>query len=277
MRPELFRIGGQPFYTYGFMLGLALFLAWEMGAWLAEKDGIERKKTFRFAIVVIAAGYVGGHLHSWATDPGTRLLSGTGFTFYASALSGALAALPACLWLKIDYLRMADATAPSIALAHGIGRIGCFLRGCCFGVPSEHGIAFPKDSPAWEAHVRAGWIPASAPWSRPVVPTQLIESGYELLLTGALVLLVLRRPRLGTAGLVYLAAYGPLRIIVERYRADPDRGEILGLSTSTFIGLVTCVLAALLLAPPLSRWRAHRNGGAPRSGGIDSPAERTTS
>jgi hypothetical protein len=88
--------------------------------------------------------------------------------------------------------------------------------------------------------------------------------------------------RRGSVGLVYLAAYGPLRVLVERYRADPGRGEILGLSTSTFVGIVTTALAlAFLLVPPLVKWRPLRekepplppNGGAPELTGIESRGE----
>jgi phosphatidylglycerol:prolipoprotein diacylglycerol transferase len=262
MCPVLFRLGDVTFHSYGFMLGLALFFAGCMGVHVARKDGIDPQRTVAFGVIVIVAGYVFGHLHSVATDPSVTLWSGLGFTFYASALSGALAAWPASRLLGLSYLEMADATAPSIALAHGVGRIGCFLYGCCYGLPSPHGLTFARESAPWIDQVHSGAITIDAERSLPVLPTQLVESGYELALTAALVFLLTRRPRRATAGLVYLAAYGPLRVVVERFRADPGRGEILGLTTSTFIGLVTTALAlAFLLVPPLVRLRPARDNG----------------
>lgn len=263
MHPVLFRLSvlGReiPFNSYGFMLGLALYLSAQMGMWAAAHDRIPWQKTLRFAITVMVAGYVIGHLHSVATDPGVTLWSGTGFTFYASALGGALAAWPACRWLGLSYVEMLDATAPSISLAHGVGRIGCFLKGCCYGVDSARGLCFARGSVPWDDQVASGRIAASAPRSLPVIPTQLIESVYELALTVVLVVLIKRRLRKGSVGLVYLAAYGPLRVVVERFRADPGRGEILGLSTSTFVGIATTVFALALLAPPLARFRPLRD------------------
>lgn len=270
MHPELFRasiLGHEiVFHSYGFVLGLALFFSVLMGVSVAEKDGIPAQRTRAFGVIVIVAGYVFGHIHSVLTDPdpGVRLLSGVGFTFYVSALAGALAAYPACRLLGLSYLKMADAAAPSVSLAHGIGRIGCFLYGCCYGIASPHGVSFPRGSPAWADQVKEGRISALADQSLPVIPTQLIESAYELLLTVALVWLIRRRPRLGTAGLVYLAAYGPLRVLVEQLRADPGRGEILGVTTSTFIGIATTLLAVIFLAVPrLVRLRPRREAGAP--------------
>ncbi len=264
MCPVFFQLGGVTFHSYGFMLGLALFFAACMEVHAARKDGIEPRKAVAFAAIVIVAGYVFGHLHSVATDPDVKLWSGLGFTFYASAISGALAAWPACRLLGLSYLEMADATAPAIALAHGVGRIGCFLYGCCYGLPSPHGLSFARESAPWIDQVRSGAISNQAERSLPVLPTQLVESGYELVLTLALLLLLARRPRRGTAGLVYLAAYGPLRVVVERFRADPGRGEILGLTTSTFLGLVTTVLALVfLLVPPLVRLRPERASKGP--------------
>lgn len=263
MHPVLFRasvLGHEiVFHSYGFMLGLALFLSAQIGQWAAEKDGIPRWKTLRFAVIVMVAGYVIGHLHSVATDPSVTLWSGLGFTFYAAAFGGALAGWPACKLLELSYLEMADAAAPSIALAHGVGRIGCFLYGCCYGVESAHGLCFAPGSAPFLDQVAAGRLSPLAARSLPVLPTQLIESSYELLLTVCLAVLVTRRLRRGSVGLVYLAAYGPLRVLVERYRADPGRGEILGLSTSTFVGIVTTALAlAFLLVPALVRLRPLR-------------------
>jgi phosphatidylglycerol:prolipoprotein diacylglycerol transferase len=279
MLPVLFRVSilGReiPFHSYGFMLGLAFFLSVQMGMWAAAQDKIPTWKARNFGIFVIFAGYVIGHLHSVATDPGVTLWSGLGFTFYAAALGGALAGWPACKWLQLSYLEMADAAAPSVSLAHGIGRIGCFLYGCCYGIESPHGLCFAPGSAPFKDQVATGRLYETAAHSLPVIPTQLIESAYELLLTAVLVVLIKRRPRRGSVGLFYLAAYGPLRVVVEMFRADPGRGEILGLTTSTFIGLTTTAIAlALLLVPPLVKLRPAREkaGLLPPNGGAPSPS-----
>jgi phosphatidylglycerol:prolipoprotein diacylglycerol transferase len=269
-----------PFHSYGFFLGLAFFLGAQLCLFLAAKDGLPRASVVRLACGVIAAGYVGGHVYTVATDPEGRLWSGAGFTFYVSALSGAAAAYPLCRWLSLPFAKMTDAGAPALALAHGTGRIGCFLAGCCFGVPSEHGVCFPRESPAFMEQARLGLVNgAVAAHSLPVVPVQLIEAGYDLVLSLALATYLVRaRPRAGTAFLLYLVAYGTARAVLERFRADPNRGLVLGVSLSTFLGIATALAALVLLAPPLARRRASREGtaGAPGRNHLDSPTEGTS-
>jgi phosphatidylglycerol:prolipoprotein diacylglycerol transferase len=69
-----------------------------------------------------------------------------GIVFYGSALGGALTALIARRYLldrfRVSVWQLADIMAPSIAVGLAIGRIGCFLNGCCYGHPAA------PDSPA---------------------------------------------------------------------------------------------------------------------------------
>jgi phosphatidylglycerol---prolipoprotein diacylglyceryl transferase len=59
---------------------------------------------------------------------------------------------------KIPVLPLADLVAPSLALAQGLGRIGCFLNGCCFGGLCElpWSVTFPPDSPPYVRQVQEG-------------------------------------------------------------------------------------------------------------------------
>ena len=107
-----------------------------------------------------------------------------------------------------------------ITVAHGIGRIGCFLAGCCYGVQTDSwiGIDFPNDGLG------------------KVVPTQLIEAIFLFLLTGILVVLLLVK-KFKYNFLVYLGAYSVFRFILEFFRGD-ERGVAFALSPSQ----VWCIL-----------------------------------
>ena len=107
-----------------------------------------------------------------------------------------------------------------ITIAHGIGRIGCFLAGCCYGVQTDSwiGIDFPNDGLG------------------KVVPTQLIEAIFLFLLTGILVILLLVK-KFRYNFLVYLGAYSVFRFILEFFRGD-ERGVAFALSPSQ----VWCIL-----------------------------------
>jgi phosphatidylglycerol:prolipoprotein diacylglycerol transferase len=273
MHPILFKlsVSGReiPFYSYGFLMGLGIFLGVELTLRLAEREGLPKQKVWLFAVGVVIAGYIGSHVHSLMTDEilqaqNTGFFQGVGFTFYGAALSGMIAAFPLAWLLRINVWKILDAGACGTALAHGIGRIGCFLWGCCYGVQCSEsnpfGVHFPPGSPAFKDQVFARLIPESAPHALPVFPTMLVESAWELAVAAGLTAYLWRRPkRLGSIVLIYLVAYGPLRVLIERYRADPGRGTLLGLSTSTTIGIATTLFGlAFLLVPRLAALRPLR-------------------
>jgi phosphatidylglycerol:prolipoprotein diacylglycerol transferase len=277
VHPVLFtlHVAGRelPFYTYGFLLGWAFFFAAQTGAHFGELDGMPRKKLLQLAASVIACGYFGSHLHYIITQPPERrdfsqmlALRYDGFTFYGAIIAGGLSAIPFSRLYKLPFWVLADAGGISISVAHGIGRIGCFFYGCDYGVLATGrlawlGISFPKNSPAWNDQLAAKLIGPDAERALPVVPTQLFEVAIELGLATSLWIYLTRRsrPRAGSAFLIYVLVYGLLRALLEQLRGDSDRGTLLGVSTSTAIGLGTGAAAVLALTvPALVRLRPER-------------------
>lgn len=271
MHEVLFRIHlfghERAFYSYGFLMGWSFFLAAQLAMYLAEKEGIPRAKSARFAIGVIACGLVGGRLHAIVADPTMTwrdAFGGHGFVFYGAALSGIFAAWPVAWLLKIDVGTMVDAAGAGIPLAHGIGRVGCFLAGCCYGAPVPKGwewlgVRFPSGSPACNVHESLGLVVKGAPFSLPVWPTQLMESAFELTMAALLTFYFLRRPpRKGDVMLRYLLCYGIWRASIELIRGDPERGTMLGLSTSTTIGLICIGFSLAMMFSPLKNVRPSR-------------------
>ena len=130
---------------------------------------------------------------------------------------------------------MGFAAAQLWQLAHGFGRIGCFLTGCCYGREcSSLGIAF--------AHSEI------APNGVPLFPVQLVEAACVLGLSLVLASMA-RRGRPGREMLaVYLISYGALRFILEFFRGDGYRSFLLGLSVSQLIAVCTVLFAAFLLS-----------------------------
>lgn len=145
-----------------------------------------------------------------------------GSVFYGGLLGGLLAG--AC------YLRRkgwslglwSSLVAPAIPLFHIFGRIGCFLGGCCYGLPSAWGFVY-QYSPVVEANGIVRF------------PVQLMEAGWNLVLF----LLLARLQRRGRPHLLplYLVLYSPARFLLEFFRGDAYRGILLGLSTSQWISL----------------------------------------
>lgn len=115
----------------------------------------------------------------------------------------------------------------SITLGHAIGRIGCFLSGCCYGVDTDSsiGILFPGHD-------------------HKVLPTQLIECAFLLLLSACLIYLAFKRNFLFNF-VIYIVFYGIFRFIIEFFRGD-ERGQLNGLSPSQYWCIVLVILAVPL-------------------------------
>ncbi|MBI4508166.1 MAG: prolipoprotein diacylglyceryl transferase [Deltaproteobacteria bacterium] len=151
-----------------------------------------------------------------------------GLAFYG----GLLAAAPVGLWFahkkKLGTYRVADLTAPMIALGLFFGRLGCFFNGCCYGTTTS--VPWAVDFPG----------------HHDVHPTQLYESGGALLIF--MFLYFVLRPRKRAHGELFgalLALYGVLRFSLEFLRAD-ERGGVAGLSTSQWIGVLLVPLGICL-------------------------------
>jgi phosphatidylglycerol:prolipoprotein diacylglycerol transferase len=99
-----------------------------------------------------------------------------GLTFYGGFIFGTLAAMIYSRKLGIPFWRLSDIAAPGFAIGLGLGRVGCFLNGCCFGKPAElpWAVAFPGQEAAGLA---AGCR---------VHPTQIYEALFGFALFGML-------------------------------------------------------------------------------------------
>ncbi len=162
----------------------------------------------------------------------------SGSVFYGGLLGGLLAGGIAIKKMKLPADIATDCVAPSIAIFHGVSRIGCFLGGCCYGVEWEHGITFHNA------------IVESAN-GVPRVPIQLFEAGFEFLLGGVLWILLSYSVRTGKLQgwllSVYLLVYSVGRFILEFWRGDEYRGFLFGLSTSQIISILLFIGTAIFM------------------------------
>jgi phosphatidylglycerol:prolipoprotein diacylglycerol transferase len=140
--------------------------------------------------------------------------------------------------------------APGIALGHVIGRLGCFLAGCCWGTETTVPWAVVFTDPFAAANV-------GTPLNQHLHPTQLYESGAELLILMAILVFEKKgRPFPGRTFWGYMLAYAISRFIIEFYRGDP-RGMVYGLSTSQFISVLLVPISLVML------WRLSRQPTSP--------------
>ena len=131
---------------------------------------------------------------------------------------------------------------PGLVLAHAFGRIGCFLGGCCFGELTESplGVVFPKGSPAEQLYPNT----ITHDGSFPVLPTQLFEVAFELILF--VVMTVFRKDLKDRNLAIYLVFYSVFRFILEFWRGDSRGATGFYLSPSQFMSIVLLVAGVLI-------------------------------
>lgn len=184
-----------------------------------------------------------------------------GLVFY-----GAFAfAVPAGVWFvrrhRLPTARVADLAGFSVPLGLVFGRLGCFFAGCCWGRTCPQSplcLSFPPGSAVFDFQVQQGLISSRAPGTIPVYPTQLFEAFACLVIFFYLYFWKRKRKRFdGELFYLFMMLYAVARFFIEFWRADP-RGDLLGLSTSQWLGLPTFIVGAALYARGLNRVRRTR-------------------
>jgi phosphatidylglycerol:prolipoprotein diacylglycerol transferase len=226
MHPVLFKIGPLTIHTYGVLVAAGFLLGIALAVRQARKEGIPSDKILDLGFYVLLAAIIGSRLFFVVINAGHYLKNPIeilkiwegGLVFYG----GILFAVPVAIWyIKKNGLGIwstGDIFAPSIAIGHAIGRLGCFSAGCCYGRPAE-GLPWAITFTDPESLAKIGI---------PLHPTQLYESLGEFI--NFLILITLRRHQSfrGQLFWTYLLLYSALRFIVEFFRGDENRGFIFG-------------------------------------------------
>lgn len=201
------------------------------------------------SIIAVAAGLPAALLFDSLFKMGeTGKFQLRGATFYGSLIC-TLVVFPLLMLIKkkrtVPILHRFGDLAPAACIGHCLGRIGCFLGGCCFGCPTDcaFGVVFPEGSPAYELYGATA-----------VHPTQLYEAAFLLALGVALLFV-----KNGFAFPLYLMGYGAWRFGIEFLRAD-DRGKIFSipLSPAQIISLFLILLGIVVGSLILKEWIKKR-------------------
>lgn len=165
MIPELIKFGPFVLRSYGLMVAVGFGIgAW----WLVRRGrakGLPVTHLLDLAIAMILTGLAGARLLYVATHwqefsgqlwrivwpiQSCGVVGMHGMVFYG----GLIAAVPTAVMLmkrwKLEPFKVLDAAAPPLALGTAAGRTGCFLNGCCYGIPTDGplGVVFPVESMA---------------------------------------------------------------------------------------------------------------------------------
>jgi len=215
--------------------GLMLMVAFLMGGWLIARQLREIQLREEYAADIVAAAVIGGIVGAklWYValtgDPGA-LFSRGGLVWYGGFVGGALAVIANGWRLGVPLRWTMQLTAPALAAAYALGRVGCFLVNDDYGGPTNlpWGVKFPQGSPPSTAANLQAFRVAVPPHTDPttvltVHPTQLYEVAAMLVVFAILWVLRKRGKPVGWLFGVYLIFAGAERFLVEILRAKDDR------------------------------------------------------
>lgn len=239
-------IGNFRLPTYGLMITLGMISANIIAYLIIKKYKLDINDFILIEAYVLLGGFLGAKLLYFFVERNSidwyrffhdetyfgSMMQG-GFVFYGGLIGGLL-----CLLLarKIHHIFCTPYIQHLIFLIpwiHGFGRIGCFLAGCCYGIPYDGPLAvqFPAGS--------------LAPTHTTLFPIQIVEASALLLLAGFLLVLTLRG--VSQTLPIYLIIYAVIRFFLEYYRYDSERGYFLLFSTSQWISFGIIILAFFLI------------------------------
>ncbi len=237
MHPILFKLGPLTFYSYGLMLAIAYLVSSSLAARDARRNGVkihpdQTANLFFFSLIGGILGarifYVIANLDFYSVNLHQILrLDQGGLVWYGGLLGGFLSAVSYLRLKKLPFLETADLASPYLALAHSIGRIGCFLNGCCFGKPTHSifGMYFPNRL-------------------IPIHPAQLYSSIGLFIIFLVLMRWRKRKRFTGEIVLVYLFLYSLGRFGIEFLRGD-SLAVGLGLTLAQFISASLAIVSGI--------------------------------
>lgn len=254
MFPDLFTIGPLTIHTYGLFMAAGFFLGIIVTLELAKMEGIGPHQVMDMGFIMILSAVIGSRLMH-------ILLNITYYTREPLAIfkiwegglvfsGGIIAVILAMFWYKerhdLSILKIGDLWAPGVAAGQAVGRIGCFMAGCCYGKPTtlKWGVVFTHPN-------------SLAPTYIPLHPTQLYSSLSGFIIFFILLAIHSRKNYTGQVFFWFLILHSTARLFIERFRGD-YRGLILntGMTVTQFITifiLIAGVIALIVFKPTKAR------------------------
>ena len=231
MFPKICTVGPFTIYSYGVMLAIAVVVCSILLGRDAKRMGLQAGTMYDLVFVAILSGIVGAriffillNLSYFSKYPQEIIMVQNGGLAFQGGL--VFATLACVFFLKkkgILSLEVADLIAPYLALGQSIGRIGCFLNGCCHGKHADHGMFFPVH----DDHLH---------------PTQLYATVGLLIVFFSLKKLQTMNLPKGKIFVYYLILASSLRFVIQSFRAD-NQAVFLGLSVYHCVAIIIFLIA----------------------------------
>lgn len=237
--------------TYGLCMLAGVFLV----AFLAYLKGKPLKIPVENIILIMACVFGGALIAGWLfylvvtyslsgifdmiSKGDFSFMKNGGIVFYGGLIGGLAGGIAGKKIIKTDLKTLELLFVPYVPLGHAIGRVGCFLAGCCYGMEYSGPLA------VYYPHSLAGVSPDVG-----YFPVQLLEAFLDVLIFAVLWRYCKKERKKFDIISVYLALYSVMRFGTECLRGDAIRGVYFGLSTSQWISIgiiIVCVVRFVLL------------------------------
>ncbi|MFP4498112.1 MAG: prolipoprotein diacylglyceryl transferase [Vulcanimicrobiota bacterium] len=241
MKPVLFELGNLKIYSYGVMMVVGYLAALLFNYKNAHKAKLSRDEAIDITIYIFFSGLIGSrlvyillNLEKYIPDWKKMFaFNQGGLSWHGGFLGAGICIYLFCKIKKIKVLPVADLLFTTSILGLALGRIGCFLNGCCYGKACSlpWAVTFPS-----HRH------------PIPVHPTQLYEMFLDLIIFAFLLYWLKKRKFWGENTMMTFASYSVVRFIVEFYRFNEPNQMIHGLSLAQWfsIGLFTVMAAGIV-------------------------------
>jgi phosphatidylglycerol---prolipoprotein diacylglyceryl transferase len=240
--PELFKIGNFQISSFGLMVAIAFLVGYWVSSLEFKRKGLTENLLSNVFLALIVGGIGGAKIlylienvpiSQLVSNPLGYLFSRGGLTFYGGFIGAVILLLIVAHRNKTSFWTIGDALSPSLALGYAIGRIGCFLVGDDYGIPSNlpWAISFPKGLP---------------PTTERVHPTQLYEV-IAMMVVFLIIWKIREKPaRAGWLFSIYFILAGFERFFIEFIRSTTP-SPIPHLSVAQVMAIILIAVGAIRL------------------------------
>lgn len=244
MHPIIVKFGAIAVYSYGLMLAAAFLLAVFLAKKEAQKQGFNGQLVVDLGLYLVISGIIGARIlyvlinfKDYLKNPWeVIMLSHGGLVFYGGLISATITGIWFVRKNHLPILKIADIFAPYLALGQAVGRLGCFLNGCCFGKPTDlpWGVVFPGHS-------------------QRLHPAQIYESIFLFFIFLTLKFMGRKTRRPGQIFIWYFLLYSLARFLVEFYRGDNPH-IFMNFTLSQIISVIIFMISSIILISRLKKY-----------------------
>lgn len=234
MHPVCFKIGSFVVYWYGVFVAFGVVIASVLFQKKARENGISDNISNTIIFYTIISGLVGARLvhvlsysNYYMRNPlEIIMIRNGGLAIQGGILFGLLGLIYAAKKTGMSVLKVTDMVVLYVPLGQAIGRIGCFLHGCCYGKSSNH------------------WFSVKFPFlENSVHPTELYYFAGDLIIFFLLRVFSKDKQKDGETTAWYFIFFGALRYWVDQFRGDLIAGTT-GFYPTQIYGIICFLIGA---------------------------------